>query len=529
MDLSIPSQCLQLLPRLRPGEVDETQPVLLEVLEALERSQASAGEVLQVLERLRPLLLQVQTIAATRYAAHPLPPDSVENATLQKVVQLWQSMAARYAQLSISAESFSPEERALLLQRRIHYAGLALIEYFRAHRAIRPGLWVDLHEAYRAAEVEGLARQRVNDPLNIVWKAQSPAEAYIATLLVDLANPYGRNPQELVWVMRWAQRFAPYCSMQEPEPALDAPAYALDLAQDAGLRPMHTLSPEKGIRRLEGARIAGQIRTVLEQFKQGVTPAALGLGDDCPVEAGGRLLLWLYRPWGQATSGRRFPRRGTQGQAELCLHRDAIVYFINRGPFVPPNAVNVGTRSLASDLQTMTYGERVVDASTDKSLRESARLVGINSELWDVLDQSVNGFRLSGKPRFGRLEHQQLVALRPPDGQEFLLARVSWLLYREDGNMEAGVQVLPGLPKLIAARRPKGGARAAEMFEPCFMLPPVTALDAPASIVVRSGWYQPHQILEIHDGRSGDIRLTGILASGADFEQIAYERLQLKP
>ena len=87
-------------------------------------------------------------------------------------------------------------------------------------------------------ERAGITHSRVIDPLNNTWKAQSPDEAYIALLLVDLTNPYGRNQRELNWICRWAQRFAPYCIMQSTWEKDDARAYGLDLSEDHGLRPI---------------------------------------------------------------------------------------------------------------------------------------------------------------------------------------------------------------------------------------------------------------------------------------------------
>jgi hypothetical protein len=61
------------------------------------------------------------------------------------------------------------------------------------------------------------------------------------------------------------------------------------------------------MRRFDGHRLAAQIKAMLAEFKQGTTPASLGLGDDCSQPACARLLVSLYRPWGMSAAGRRFP------------------------------------------------------------------------------------------------------------------------------------------------------------------------------------------------------------------------------
>ncbi len=95
--------------------------------------------------------------------------------------------------------------------------------------------------AYDDAVRSGLAQVRVTDPLNEVWRAQSAQEAYVATLLVELANPYGRGERELNWVVRWAQRFAPYCTLDAGIEGHKPSTYGIDTDGDSGLRPLGLL------------------------------------------------------------------------------------------------------------------------------------------------------------------------------------------------------------------------------------------------------------------------------------------------
>src|SRR6185369_16518741 len=216
-----------------------------------------------------------------RYADHPLPPDDNENQTLGRVTHLWSDLARSCALiLRRDMEHHTLEDQhALLAQRRIHYTSQGLLEYFRAHRAVPAGHWNQVHESYAVAEKMGVSRTRVGDPLNEVWKAQSSAEADAATLLVDLANPYGRNQREFLLVCRWAQRFAPYCLLQTPGEAEAPGKYGLDLALDQGLRPIGLLGPSLTLRRFDGQRLGSQIQAALAQLKQGVSPTSLGLGE----------------------------------------------------------------------------------------------------------------------------------------------------------------------------------------------------------------------------------------------------------
>ncbi|MDD2872268.1 MAG: hypothetical protein PHG21_01440 [Azoarcus sp.] len=530
MDYRNPAECLSLLPSLQVSKVDETHTVLSKIVSGLLDALPAPNQHLEVLEAARSVIARIQTDMSSRYADHPLPPDSDENVTLLNVVNLWQNLARSYAQIARHDAQMGTleDQRALLGQRRVHYAGQVLIEYFRAHRALPAGIWTEVHESFAAAESSGLVRARVSDPLNLLWKAQSAMEAYIAILLVDLANPFGRTGHELLWICRWAQRFAPYCSLDAETDGRKPTVYGLDLGADHGLRPLGLLNKSVGLRSFDGNKLAGQIQAVFTQFKQGVTPASLGLGDDCPLDSSARLLVSLYRPWGLASAGRRFPRRGTRGQVELTSDWLAIGFHIQGRLFEQPRSYGL-TSSFKSDMALMTFGERaqeVAGKGHGASHRSDAEKLGLVCERWDLLDQSVGGFRLQQRPHAERLEHHQLVGLKPLDGEYFLLGQVSWLMFRDDGVLEIGVYVLPGVPRVVAARPLASRPGQREPYQQAFLIPENRGLKVESSLVLAGGWYRQNRVLEVFDGgKSTQLRLSKDILKGANFDQVRFDAI----
>lgn len=519
MDYRNPAACIDLIRRLRVEKVDEAHERLVHIVDGQLEGAPPPARHLEVLELARAPIAAVQHELGRRYAAHPLPPDSVENATLRRVVDLWRALARSYAEIGLRDTAGALVDRMpLLAQRRLQYSGRILLEYFRAHRALPPGLWLQVHEDYARAEAQGIAQIRVSDPQNEVWKAQSTSEAYMAMLLVELANPFGRSEQEFNWVCRWAQRFAPYCTLDEGSDGLKPTVYGLDLGMDHGLRPRGLLSSSPKLRHFDSSRLAGQIKAMITQFKQGVTPASLGLGSDCPLDACARLLLSLYRPWGLASAGRRFPRRGCQGGAQVCSDWLAIGFHIEGKVFSQPRPLAL-PHSLYNDIATMTFGERVPEAVR----ADAAERLGLGCVRWEVADQSVTGFRLQQRPQTERLEHHQLVGILPPDGERFLLGRVSWLMYRTDGVLEAGIHVLPGLPKVIAARQLGLHADVRAPYHQAFLLPATPALKTAPTLVLPGGWFQPSRVVELYDGRATQVRLGQLVLAGTNFDQVSFE------
>ncbi|WP_332671629.1 hypothetical protein [Aromatoleum sp.] len=517
-----PADSLELLKNLAPADADETHRALSEIVTGLLATPPAPAQQLEILEAARERIHAAQAELAACYATHPLPPDSRDNETLARVVALWRGVAQAYARVAdTDASDGSPSKRALLLaQRRVDAAGKVLLEYFRAHQAVPAGVWSDLHAGYAAAEALAQAQVRVADTLNEVWKAQSTAEAYVAVLLVDLANPFGRSAREFDWVCRWAQRFAPYCTLEADtdDEATKPTAYGLDLAGDDGLRPLGILAPSASVRRFDGSRLAAQIRGVIGRFKAGAAPASLGLGADCPPEAAHRLLVSLYRPWALSAAGRRFTRRRGRGEAELCGDWLAIGYNVAGKPFEQPVLYSASPRQDETDPR-LQYGRMARDW---QSHRDAERR-GFAAERWAVFDQSVSGFRLIRQPQQERIEHRQLVGIRPPDGDRFLLGQVSWLMYRDDGVMEAGIQVLPGLPKIVPARRFDLFRGRHIAYQPAFLLPGLPALKTGPSLVLPAGWYRPQGVIEIVDDKGMELRLTDIVLRGTNFDQVSFE------
>ncbi len=531
MDYSNPAECLNLLRQLQPDDTDRTHAALSGIVAGLLAAPPAPNQYLEVLEAARHPAALVQARLAQSYTAHPLPPDGADSTALSRVVTLWQDFSRSYAKIiHTDAERGTLEDqRALLSQRCVYYAGQALLEFFRAHRAVPPGYWAHVHECYADAEKIGVAQIRVADPLNEIWKAQSPVEAHVAVLLADLSNPYARTGPEFTWICRWAQRFAPYCSLETEAEERKPTTYTLDLATDHGLRPFGLQGRTTGLRRFNGVRLAGQIQAVLTQFKQGMKPASLGLGKDCPVDVCAHLLLSLYRPWGLGSAGRRFPRRGSKGAVELCGDWLAIGFHVHGRVFEQPRAYTLGP-GLDRDIALLTLGERVPevndpDFTRTQRLREAERL-GFGCSRWGVLDQSVGGFRLQQlQPGGERLEHRQLVGLRPQDGDRFLLAMVSWLMYRADKVLEIGVHLLVGAPRRLSARQTASlRASPQEPYQPVFLLPPAPALKTPPSLMLPAGWYEHSRVLEIRDGdeSANQVRLDRLLLKGANFDQVSF-------
>ena len=542
MDYRNPAQCLGLLQNLPADNPLERFSVLADIVAVLLTSRPPPEQYLEILEMARPLIDKTRAKLIHLNGNELLPPDSQHNALLLKVIQLWRDLSHSYALIAIQDAETSTlkDQRALLAQRRTYYVGKIVSEYYRAHRTLPAGLWRRVNECFIAAEQEGIQSIRVSDTLNTVWKAQSAQEAYITILLLDLANAFGRSGQEWTWISLWAERFAPYCTLSTDIEGCKPMTYGLDLTADHGLRPLGLLHKDSNPRYFDCNKLASQIQSVFAQFKQGVSPSSLGLGDDCNIDTCARLLLSLYRPWGLASAGRRFPRRGSTGEVELCAEWLAIGFHVQGKMFEQPrnNDQRAMTSSLGfarNELAIHAFGEHAAGVETELTRngkrnfdyqRLEAERLGLVCTQWELLDQSVGGFRLQQRPQTERLSHHQLVGVHPHDGEYFLLAQVSWLMFREDGLLEAGIHVLPGLPRVIAARQRTESDDLREPYSQAFMIEANEVLQITDSLILPEGWYKVNGIIEIFDAGLGRrFRMTQLILKGSNFEQVGFTDL----
>ena len=94
----------------------------------------------------------------------------------------------------------------------------------------------------------------------------------------------------------------------------------------------------------------------------------------------------------------------------------------------------------------------------------------------------------------------------------------------ENGDVHAGVKLLPGLPNAIAAR-PTGLNVSEDSWVPALALSAVPALESQASLILPPGWYKPKRVIELHTEGSSKAMLLKVIERGSDFERVAYERV----
>src|SRR6266850_2465059 len=361
-------------------------------------------------------------------------------------------------------------QAALVCQRLLAYIGLRMFHHYRAYRQVSNDDWRALHETYAAAEKLDVAEDAVKDFLNRDIQDTSPRVAYLAG----------------------------------------------DACPERGTTASTT--PPRAPRYLDTRKLSKSLRNRVALLRKGESPAKLALGEDCVQPSCEQLLVYLYRQWCQAKSARTMDRRTASAPAEACTELAGIHYYVSGRVFRPPGGEQTELTQKQRE-EIATFG-RVSTREDD----DYSNAHGFAVEQWYVEDESSQGMRMVRKAKEPgkRLAHGQLIGVRPGDGKQFMLAQVRWLMGADNGDLHAGVKLLPGLPSPLAVR-PTGLNVQADSWVQAIGLGAVPALESPASLVLPNGWYKPKRIVELHTERSAKVMLTDVLERGVDFERVAYQ------
>jgi hypothetical protein len=409
-------------------------------------------------------------------------------------------------------------QAALVCARLLSYIGLRMFHHYRAYREVPGDDWRALHETYAAAERLDVAEDVIKDFLNRDIQDTSPRIAYARAVLMGLSKPNELAQRQLTFVAYLLERWASKLEVQAKpvDEAEGVPPLVAELASDA--------CPERGsaastgeLRYLDTRKLAKSLRNRVALLRKGESPAKLALGEDCVQPSCEQLLVYLYRQWCQPKLARAAERRAAGRSAEACSELAGIHYYISGRVFKPPSAQSELTQKQREEIAT--FG-RVSTREEDDYSNAKGFLV----EKWEIEDESAQGMRMVRRANEAgkRMAHGQLIGVRPADGKQFMLAQVRWLMGADNGDVRAGVKLLPGLPRPLAVR-PTGLNVQNDSWVAAIALSAVPALESPPSLVLPSGWYKPKRVLELHDQQSSKAMLTEVIERGIDFERVAYQ------
>jgi len=516
------ASCKAWLEHVPLANVGVAQQQLLGQLVELNRFPISAANRLAVMESLREAVNFVQIEQARRFTNRALPLAEAEAAVFRDTDALWAQMRLSYLRCLDSAASGDAALRAqaaLICQRLLACAGLRMFHHYRAYCEIPAEDWRALHEPYAKAEELEVSEEPVKDFLNRDVHDSSPRIAYARAVLMHMSNPNELTQRQLTFIAFLLERWAAKLEvLRDPIDEGDSLPLVADLAGERCPERVAGAPPQAraGIRYLDARKLAKSLKNRINLLRKGESPAQLSLGEDCVQPSCEQLLVFLFRQWCQPKAA-RLERRPAADAAKVSSDMQAIHYALSGKRFRDPGERRELTPKEREEMETLGRVSRREEA-------EWKDAPGFVLEEWQLEDESAQGLRMvrRGASPGGRLSHGQLVAVRPGEAKNFMLGQVRWLMGAGNGDVSAGVRLLPGLPQAIAVRA-TGLNAPNEKYLPALSLSKVPALNAPASLVLPPGWYKPKRVIELMTDPPTRVALTEVLDRGTDFERLGYE------
>jgi hypothetical protein len=269
---------------------------------------------------------------------------------------------------------------------------------------------------------------------------------------------------------------------------------------------------------LDTRKLAKSLRNRVALLRNGESPAKLALGEDCVQPSCEQLLVYLFRQWCQMKPANALERRGAAQPAQACTEVAAIHHYVSGGA-VRPRVVD-HTKLTPQQRQELETLGRIRTAPDEDYSSEHGFLL----EDWLIEERAPQELRMRRAPAAAgkRYAHGQLMAVRPAEGTSFFLGQVRWLTGTAEGELRAGIKLIPGAPAPIALR-PTGLNEKTERSLYGLALGAVPALEAPPSLVLPTGSFKPARVFGVQGEKPSSLRVTALIERGADFERVAYE------
>jgi len=513
-----PATFEQWLSKLQFTNLHAVHSLIRTQVDELNRFPMRVVERLNTLEKLRETVATVQSDYAKKLVAKKLPLSDEEFTILTAIIGLWQGMLTGYQRcLHEFMEGDTQLEKygVLLCHRFMLYGNLQIIEYLRSGYEFDGKLWEQLHTLYSFTEGNGLQHEKIKDELHSSGQPVSCHMLYTKMLLTCHAKPAELTRAQLQLLDRWLTSWTSVITIERRCVVSkgDAPPLAVDLRSNKGLQDLQHLTQSDSLRFMAMVPLSKLLRVKSILLQQGQSPQQLELGTDFYGVDCAAFINQLLHLWCEGSSDRVAERHNVTLSAKLGSGFDIIYAFISDRPF----------KSSSSSTGVDTAGHKQIAAIGHK-FAESSKPDFNKLDNWTIENESILGARLLRENTGGdRIGNNELIALRTAEAKAYMLGTVSWRSVTRSGQLRMGVQYLPGVAQPVTLKIKEAGPLSGKSF-PALLLPAMTSLKIPGSLIIPLGMFKPNRACELTlpENNTSEIKMGFSVASGIDFERISF-------
>jgi len=501
----------------------ESTQLLTRQLAGLNRLTLDDKTRLRLLEALRGSIQHISQALQKTYIGLPLPLPDKARLTVIQVRELHTEMAYGYKLIALNSTAVPKLDHAhlavvsLAIHRAIRYLTELLFRCYELYGPPPEGVWQEIHQLYRYAEILGVSDAALDDKLNNALPRVSINHAYKQALLLDFSDPYHLPTFLLAKIYRYLDRWAGLAQLSPGVAALKSHCqFLINLDHDrAGAVNTETsaITTEVRYRLLNTTELARVVHQQLMVLQSGQQPDPDGLEKDFFANLGQDMLLRLINAWGVNPKRvfTRSPRSNRRLQVTLGI--DAINFHIN-GEHFTPSTSEVGPQPRRTALGPGN--------GTPNRIAQSDALPSITT--WDLTDESAGGYALAKSGEQGEMVRVgDLLASRLENEGGWEIGIVRWVRTSGMDNIEIGIQRLSPGASAVAVM-PVEDAQV--NFHLALALPAVHAMKQPATLLTPRGFFKTGRVLSLDNSyHTRQIKATKLVELSGSFERFQYEKL----
>jgi len=524
--------CTRWLGQFQMTDVSGAHATLLTQLNEMNRFPMRGLERWHILEQLRETVYAVQAEYAKKLLGKKLPLNDKELMIFVALNTLEQQMVIGYQRcLQALFEGDSRLEAVALCQRCMHYTHRQNFAYLQTGYEVNGKLWQQLHTLYAFSEEQDFQMQAVHDydekstSQNAKYqgnKHQTSCHAiYVQTLLMAYARPQELTRKQCHLLVRWLVQWSTSITVAHTATVSrgDALPLVVDLSGTKGLQAINQAGQSAHLRYLAMMPLSKLLRVKTILLQQGQSPKQVELGEvDSDIDCA-ELLNFLHQRWCERGGEDSPTYLGITHQAHVCYGLEGIYAHLANKPF------KVSTRSI-NTMDTLTR-KRIATlghAGTEAGHAGAAHF-GQPLEAYEVVETSVLGAHLLRKSTDGvRLSRNQIIATRTGASGNFKVGVISGVMVLGTGQLSLYVRYLPGAAQAVIIDSRGVRAPTTKKSAAAILLPALTEVGIPASLLIPREWFQPGLAQEVtqQDNQKLSVKLGFSVEKGADFERVSF-------
>lgn len=391
---------------------------------------------------------------------------------------------------------------------------------------VEQSVWDQLCLCYKFSEANRFADAKVfaypRQAMHI-----SPQRELVRAMMLYLSSPDTLAPDQIEVSFRVAGRLSSLFDFKEaPDPDC---AFCIDLSKPGPPMRMDgrvdsDFHVTAAMRFFGAAKAVPKITDIINQHEQGLLQQEQRFGTEFTPAGKLTVLKHLQMYWGNGYPHRHHERRGINTAIDV-VHGFAtiskLVTHIDIG-----DAVNVSEKDAAA----LKEKSKIDLAAEDE--------IDYTTEKWTVLDLSVDGIGCTIPKSAGAwVVIGDLCGIKAENSPLWWAGLIRRLHTAHNGTVHVGIEILAKKPLSVWLRSLGKGAEKVSNWEsssgsfdydylPVMLLPDASNSYANATLLMEAGSYVQGNIYQMMMGeKSRDIKLTGLLAEGVDYEQVSFQWL----